>query len=214
MKKVSQCILMVTFLTGLGSLAQTPDQIDPNAAAAMMENLQKMQEDIERLKVLEPLTNDQFKKWFPETLGKLERISISVGELEIAGPATISVSYNTTDEPEFLETDDGKDVFNKNNKTFSIAVMDGAGSGATIFAQTVMMANMNVETKDENTQVKQVDVNGITAQQTYHEETNKTGIHFIHTDRFSISITGLHMDPEETWGYFEKFDLKDLGSKD
>lgn len=168
-------IAVISFLIGLQAAAQTPDQIDPNAAG-MIENVQHMQKDMARLKGLKPLTSQQLKEWLPETLGELERITFSVGNGN-TGILALMGSYNTTDVPEFL---DGNDEVNTKNKTLVIEVMDGAGSGAEMFSAMVMMSNMNFESEDDRKQVKHVNVNGIRAQQTYHKQSNKTGLNFTH----------------------------------
>ncbi len=82
----------------------------------MMENVQNMQKDMARLKALKPLTNEQLKAWLPETLGELKRIRFSVGDGG-TGMVAITGRYNATDEPEYLNTDDMRDVVNTKNKT-------------------------------------------------------------------------------------------------
>lgn len=212
MKNSKFSIVVISLLIGLSALAQTPDLIDLNASG-MMENVQNMQKDMARLKTLEPLTNEQLKEWLPESLGELEKINFSVEDGN-RGIVRLMGRYNATDEPEFLDTNDGSDVFNTKNKTFVIEVMDGAGSGAETFSTMAMMFNMNFQSDDERKHVKRVIVNGINARQTYHKQKNKTELHFIHKDRFVINATSTYMDPEETWGYLSKFDFEDLTAKD
>ena len=215
MKNVRNFILAIIFLTSLKVSAQTPDQIDSDAAAtSMMQNVQKMQEDMARLTALIPLTNEQLKEWLPESLGELKRISFSVGEQGHMGIGNVKATFNTTEEPEFVTSDTGGDEFNTNNKTFTIEVVDGAGPGAEIFSTTIMMANMNMLSDDRNKEVKSVNINGIEGQQTYHKQANKTSLYFIYQDRFGISVTGNHLNPEETSKYFEKFNLEDLAPND
>lgn len=213
MKNSKLWMVAISLLIGLHVLAQTPNQIDPQNAAAMMENVQNMQKDMARLKALKPLTNEQLKAWLPETLGELKRIRFSVGDGG-TGMVAITGRYNATDEPEYLNTDDMRDVVNTKNKTFVIEVMDGAGSGADMFSSMVMLNSMNFESEDEYKQVKRVNVNGISAQQTHHKQSNKTELQFFHKDRFGITVTATYMDPDETWAYMEIFDLEDLPPKD
>ena len=212
MKNSKLWIVAISLSIGLHLLAQTPDQIDPLNAAAMMENVQNMQQDMARLKALKPMTNEQLKAWLPEALGELKRIKFTVGDGS-TGMVVIRGRYNTTDEPEFLNTDDMRDVVNTKNKTLVLEVMDGAGSGADMFSSMVMLNSMNFESEDEYKQVKRVNVNGISAQQTYHKQSNKTELQFFHKDRFGIIVTTTYMDPEETWGYMEIFDLENLPPK-
>jgi len=213
MKNLKLWIVAISLLIGLHVLAQTPDQIDPLNAAAMMENVQNMQKDMARLKALKPMTNEQLKAWLPEALGELKRVRFSVGDSG-TGMVAITGRYNATDEPEYLNTDDMRDVVNTKNKTLVLEVMDGAGSGADMFSSMVMLNSMNFESEDEYKQVKRVNVNGISAQQTYHKQSDKTELQFFHKDRFGITVTATFMDPEETWAYMEIFDLEDLPSKD
>ena len=169
---------------------------------------------MERLKALEPLAKEQLLQLLPETLGKLNRIKYSAGNESGMGVITLHGTYNTVGEQEFVSTDNGGEQLNPNNKSFSIEIMDGAGPGAPIFSSMVMMTSMNFVAEDEHKHVKLVNVNGISGRQTYEKKSNKTALHFIYNDRFSISVTGAHMDPEETWAHFEKFDLEGLSPKD
>lgn len=84
---------------GLYTTAQTPGQIDPNAAG-MMDNVENMQKDMARFKGLKPLTSEQLKEWLPETLGELERIKFSVGDgntgmLTLLGLTIRQISLNS-----------------------------------------------------------------------------------------------------------------------
>lgn len=214
MKNYIYCALAITLLTGSGVHGQTPDLSDANAAEAMMKKAQNLQQDIERLKALKPLAKAQLLLLLPETLGKLKKTRYDKGDENGMGITSVRGTYNTIDEPEFLPGKNGSDIMNEKNKTFSIEVVDGAGPGAPIFASMMMMSDTNIGMTNGNQQVKQVTVNGISGRQTFKKTTNHTAIHFFYLDRFSISVTGSHMIPEETWEHFEKFDLGVLSPKD
>lgn len=200
----------ICFIIASIMVAQTPGQFDPSA---MMQNVQDIQKDMERLKAMKPMTNDELKAWLPEAIGELKSIKVTVGNGH-TGMVAVTASYNTTDEPEFLDTNDGRDIINTKNKTFVIEVMDGAGSGADMFSGLAIMSSMNFETEDENKQVKKVDVNGIEAQQTYYKKQNKTELQFVYESRFIVAAKGNNLNPEETWRYLEEFDLNGLGPQD
>ena len=213
MKNVKHWIIVILLLYGSSALAQTPDQVDANAAESMMIKAQNLQQDIERLKALQPLPKEQLLLMLPETLGELKRTKHFAGDEVGMGIISVSGTYSTIGEPEFVDTGDGGEIPNKKNKTFSFSVTDGAGPGAPIFASMLMTSDLNFTSVGENDEITPVTVNGIKGRQKYNNKTIHTSIYFIYLDRFSISATGAHLTPEETSAYFEKFDLGILSPK-
>lgn len=213
MKNVKHWIIAIILLSGLSALAQTPDQVDANAAEAMMIKAQNLKQDMERLKALQPLPKEQLLLLLPESLGELKRTKHFAGDESGMGVISVRGTYNTIGEPEFVVTDTGAEISNKKNKTFSIEIMDGAGPGAPMFSSMLMMSDINLVSADENEEVKPVTMNGIGGRQKYNKKSIHTGLHFIYLDRFSISATGGHLTPEETKEHFEKFDLQLLTPK-
>lgn len=214
MKNVKHWIIAIILLSGLSALAQTPDQVDANAANDMMKKAKNLQFDMARLQALEPLPKKQLLILFPETLGDLEGTIDDTGAGAGIGILSVRGTYKTIGEPEFVTGKNGAETLNKKNKTFSIEVADGAGPGAPIFASMIMMSDTNIGSTNGSGQVKQITANGISGRQTYKESANHTALHFIYLDRFSISVTGSQMNPEETKEHFEKFDLGILMPKD
>ena len=213
MKNYTYLMLAIALLTVLGTSAQTPELGNAEAAQAMMKKAQNLQKDIDRLKALEPLTKEQLLLMLPETLGELKRTEHFAGDEVGMGIISVTGTYSTIGEPEFVDTGDGGEIPNKKNKTFSFSVTDGAGPGAPIFASMLMTSDLNFTSVGENDEITPVTVNGIKGRQKYNNKTIHTSIYFIYLDRFSISATGAHLTPEETSAYFEKFDLGILSPK-
>ena len=210
MKKIKQFVLAIIFLTGLNMAAQTPDQIDPNVAG-MIPDVQKMQETMAKLKELEPLTNDQLKSWFPQSIGGLELINIEENNSSMPNVTSLMAGYATRGEEEFVPGNGGADLINKNFQAFRVEVMDGAGpTGSAVVASMGMMTGMNFAVEDDKKQQETIERNGIKAQQTYHKKTNTTEVQFLHGGRFSIGIKGRNMDSEETWNHIRALKLSDL----
>ena len=77
-----------------------------------------------------------------------------------------------------LKKTDGK-------KKFTVTVIDGAGpTGSMMAAGYSMFGKMEMETEDEHKHQKTVNVDGITAQQTYKKKTNDTQLLFAFQERF------------------------------
>ena len=213
MKNYTYLMLAIALLTVLGTSAQTPELGNAEAAQAMMKKAQNLQKDIDRLKALEPLTKEQLLLMLPETLGELKRTKHFAGDEVGMGIISVTGTYSTIGEPEFVDTGDGGEIPNKKNKTFSFSVTDGAGPGAPIFASMLMTSDLNFTSVGENDEITSVTVNGIKGRQKYNNKTIHTSMYFIYLDRFSIGATGAHLTPEETSAYYEKFDLGILSPK-
>ena len=206
------CLLIISTFC-LGQVRENPEQAQPDLSDinSMIENIQNMQNFGSSLKGLEPLTNEQLKGWFPESLNGLARISIDLGSGTMPNVTTAQATYNTTDQPEFISPDGHADELNKMNKTIRVEVMDGAGpTGSQMIASMSMMSSMNFEKEDEREHQKFVEVNGIRAQEKFNKQTIRTELNFVHKDRFMIAITATHMDPEECWEHVGLLALDNL----
>ncbi|MGI9550188.1 MAG: hypothetical protein ACR2MT_03225 [Aurantibacter sp.] len=218
LKKNHFTMALVMFLSiSISSFGQVDDgaQIASGNAMMMVPDVQKMQETMAKLQDLEPLTNDQLKSWFPESINGLVRQEFEAEEGSMPNVASISAAYVTPDEPEFLSGPNGEDVLNPKRKTLVVGVTDGAGpTGSGVIMSMGMMSDMNFEMEDDRKQQKVGEVEGIKAQQTFHKKTVKTELQFVHGGRFGISIAGANMEPQETWGHVKALDLDNLPGVD
>jgi len=141
----------------------------------------KMEEIQGKLKGLTPLTNDELKAFFPETLEGLKRTSISVGNNEMYGNiATGNATYA-----------------DENGKEISIKLMDGAGElGSGIVSLLAMGYQMDSESESGNRIEKTHVFNGKRAKTEEVKENDGTQdyynatIGFIEKDRYSVELRG------------------------
>lgn len=150
---------------------------------------------MENLKDAVPLTNEELKKWLPESIEDLERTGFKVGAAGYANVSSIEGTYKSDDK----------------DQQFKVTVIDGAGpAGSMMIAGLGMAAKMDMEQEDENKHIKSVEVDGIPAQQTYHKKRNETGLQFVVEKRFGVMINGVKMNPDETWAMIQKLELEEL----
>jgi len=159
------------------------------------EKAQQAQEDIENLKDAMPLTNEELKKWLPESIEDFERTGFKVGAAGYANVASIEGTYKH-------EADEQK---------LTVNVIDGAGqAGSMMIAGMGMTAKMDMEQEDEHRHIKAVKVDGIRVQQIFHKKRNETVLQFVVDKRFGTIINGVNMKPDETWKMVEKLNLNAL----
>lgn len=161
-----------------------------------IEELNDMQEDIEELKEITPLTNDELKAWLPDEINGMKRISYKAGQTSFMKIASIEASYANEDK----------------SKTFKVQVIDGAGEmGAAATAGMRMLFSQDFEEETE-TQVKRtIKKNGVKAIEEYSKDRNNCTIQFMQDDRFYINASGRNMDLDETWKAIDDLDVQNLG---
>ena len=115
-----------------------------NTTKAVKE-LNNIQEDIEELTVLEPLTNDELKAWLPDEINGMKRISFKAGQMGMMQISSVEAVYANEDK----------------SKKFKVEVIDGAGEmGAAATAGMRMMFAMDFEEEDENKTRRTIKKNG------------------------------------------------------
>lgn len=160
------------------------------------EELNDMQEDIEELKEITPLTNEELKAWLPDEINGMKRTSYKAGEASFMKIASIEASYANEDK----------------SKTFKVQVIDGAGEmGSAATAGMRMLFSQDFEEETE-TQVKRtIKKNGVKAIEEYSKDRNNCTIQFMQDDRFYINVNGRNMDLDETWKAIDDLDVQNLG---
>jgi hypothetical protein len=107
--------------------------------------MEDVSKNIENLKNIPPMTNEELKSVFPENLLGLKRKELSVGDNAMMNISTAEAIY----------TDD-------NNKRIKVEIIDGAGeTGSTMVS--IMMTGLNSDT-DKTTETgfeKSTEINGV-----------------------------------------------------
>lgn len=163
-----------------------------NAAVNIMKDAGTIQERAQELSKKDPLSNEQFKGWLPESLSGMERTSYRVGSSSFSKASSIRGKYNS----------DGKE--------FKIEVIDGAGPMASMVLMAGTSYQMDMEEEDEYKHVKKVTRNGIEARQTYLKKQNHTHLNFLYENRFYVEVRSKGMNVDETWETLKDISLDDL----
>lgn len=170
---------------------QAKDNIS-NAGKAIKES-QNLQQDLERLSAMEPLTNAEFKEWMPEEVNGMKRNSFKAGETAMIQIASAEAGFSDEEK----------------TKRFSVTVTDGAGAmGASAISGLSMSLKMSMEEEDESGYRKTTDRNGVRVMEQYRNENTK--IQMISKDRYWVEATGNNMTPEETWKAVDALNLDKL----
>ncbi|MEZ4777896.1 MAG: hypothetical protein R2786_00745 [Flavobacteriaceae bacterium] len=161
-----------------------------------MEEMKDMQEDMEALKNVTPLTNDELKAWLPDEINGMKRTKFTAGQASFMKIASIEATYESEDK----------------SKKFKIQVLDGAGEmGAAATAGVRILLSQDFEEETESTLKKTVKRNGVKVIEEHNKNSNNSSIQFLQDDRFFINANGTHMDLEETWDAINKLNVEDLG---
>ncbi|MDN3723251.1 hypothetical protein QRD02_02560 [Aequorivita sp. SDUM287046] len=161
-----------------------------------VEEMNKMQDDIQELQETTPLTNDQLKQWLPVEVNGMKRISFKAGQAGMMGIASIEATYANEDK----------------SKKFSIHVIDGAGQvGAAATAGLRMLMSQDFEEETETGSRKTITKNGTKAIEEYRSGNNNSTIQLMKKNRFYLEAKGNNMDLDETWDAVEEINLEKLG---
>lgn len=175
-------------------IKETKDAVS-NSTNAVQE-MTKMQDDIQELQKITPLTNEELKSWLPEEVEGMKRISYKAGQAGMMNISSIEAAYANEDK----------------SKKFSISIIDGAGQvGAAATAGIRMVMSQDFEEVDENGSRKTVTKNGKKAIEEYRTSNNKSKIQLMEGNRFYLEANGTNMDLEETWDAIEELDMENLG---
>ncbi|MBK5212667.1 MAG: hypothetical protein JJE55_03270 [Flavobacteriaceae bacterium] len=161
-----------------------------------VEEMTNMQDDIKELQETTPLTNEELKKWLPDEVNGMKRISFKAGQAGMMGIASIEATYANADK----------------SKQFSITIIDGAGQmGAAATTGIRMVMSQDFEEESENGSRKTVTKNGTKAIEEYRSGSNYSTIQLLEDNRFYLEAKGTNMDIDETWDAIDELDLEKLG---
>ncbi|MEZ4857553.1 MAG: hypothetical protein R2781_01955 [Flavobacteriaceae bacterium] len=200
MKKPLLLLLAVSLWVGCKDnpvakkIKETKQNVE-NTGNAMKE-LNEIQKDLEALKEVTPLTNDELKAWLPEEIDGMKRIAFKAGETSFMNIASIDATYANEDK----------------SKKFKIQVIDGAGEmGAAATAGMRMLFSQDFEEETETHTKKTNKRNGIKTIEEYSKNRNNSTIQLLQEDRFYINASGTNMDIDETWDAIKALDFQKLG---
>ncbi len=145
-------------------------------------SVNNMTKNIETLKNLTPLTNEELKKVLPETLLGLKRVELSVGDASMMNLVSAEAKY--------------KDE----NKRIELQIMDGAGETGSAMVSILMMGiNVDKEKITETGYEKSAEINGMKAivSEDKNGESINSKIQMIAKNRYLMTLTGTGVSYEE-----------------
>lgn len=147
------------------------------------------------LKNTEPVTEEEFKGWFPKTLQGLELRNIAKGPLTGHGISGAVAQYEGT----------GK-------KNFSVTINDGAGKkGMMLLSQFATIRHLKPEQdQDENKQQKFYDNKTILGIEAVYKNEKKVVIDFLYKSRFAVNLEANGLEKEAVWEAIEDLDIDEL----
>ena len=160
-----------------------------------VKELNNIQEDMEELQQIKPLTNEELKDWLPNDINGMKRISFKAGQMGMVQIASVEATYANKDK----------------SKKFKIEVIDGAGEmGAAATAGMRMLFSQEFEEEDEYKTRRTVKKNGVKAIEEHRKDNNRTSIEFMESNRFYIKATGTNLNIEETWDALDELQTDKL----
>ena len=165
-------------------------------ANSMSNSVQDVTKNIEELKAMTPLSNEELKAAFPETLMGMKRTEISVGNAAMMNLSSATAKYKSDD-----------------NKSVTIEVMDGAGEmGSAMVASMIMGMSGEREKTTETGFEKTTEINGMKAlvSEDKTESYVNSKIQIIVKKRYYISLSGKQISYEELQQVLGVMDLDKL----
>lgn len=157
----------------------------------------EMQEMMEQLSEIEPMTQAELKEWFPTEIDGFKRTAYKGGEVAMLNIVSATGTYKEEDE-------DG-------DKSFTVEVTDGAGPTAgSIVSMFHMRMQMDMEEETESGYSRTVEKNGYKAEEKQNDRNNTSGLTFLEGQRFVIQMEGRNMTAEELWGVMNKLKFNKL----
>lgn len=139
-------------------------------------SVQDVSKNIETLKKITPLTNEELKALLPEELLGLKRKELSVGDNAMMQLASAEAKYSDGDQ-----------------KKIKLEIMDGAGETGSAMVSILMMSfNMNKEKITETGYEKTAEINGNKAiiKENSGENYVNSSIQMVAKNRYLITLIG------------------------
>ena len=173
-------------------------------ASSAVKNLSKfeqyakeMEQRMNELKKLNPISKEALKLAIPEELAGLKRNSYNIGEMSAMSIASAKADYISA------ETD----------KQLSLEIMDGAGEAASAMASIMFLAfQTDKDSENQDGFEKTIDLNGSRAlvKETTYNEVKNSEIQWLHNKRFILTLKGKALSYDELAEIQKNLDLSDL----
>jgi hypothetical protein len=199
MQKIIITIFVFSVLIGCDNpvskkIKETRENVSSTTKA--VQEINNLQEDMQELQEMEPLTNEELKTWLPDEIDGMKRISYKAGQMGMVQIASVEAEYANEDK----------------SRRFKVEVIDGAGAmGSAATMGMRMMFSQDFEEETEYKTRRTVTKKGVKAIEEYQKDNNRTTIEFMKKERFYIKATGTNMNLEETWDAVDELDAGDLG---
>ncbi len=162
----------------------------------IVKGAEDLQENVEKLAKMTPMTKEAMKSWMPESIGSLERTKYDIGkQMGIANISTLSMEFKGED-----------------SKRIRLNITDGAGNGASVISMFIMMKNADVDSESE-TGYERTETFGnqkVLIKYSNPKYNNSSKFSYLVNDRLFVEATGFAMEPEELWEYLEKLEIEEL----
>ena len=162
----------------------------------MSNSVQDISKNIESLKKLTPLTNDELKVFLPEELLGLKRRELKVGDNSMMSLSTAEAKYSDGDQ-----------------KKIKFELMDGAGETGSAMVSLLMMSfTMNQEKITENGYEKTTEINGNKAivMENLDREYLTSKIQMIFKKRYLVTLNGENISFSELEKALDELNLSRL----
>lgn len=162
----------------------------------LSKTVSNMSGNIKALKELTPLTNDELKKFLPETLNGMKRVELSVGDTAMMNLVSAEARYK-----------------DENNKRIELQMMDGAGETGSAMVSVLMMGlSVNKEKITETGYEKSTEINGMKAiiSEDKRGENIDSKIQLIAKNRYLITLSGNGVSYEDLAKAFGEINISGL----
>lgn len=159
-------------------------------------SLNKMSENIETLKKLTPLTNEELKSVLPENLMGLKRVELSVGDASMMNLVSAEAKYK-----------------DENNKRIELQIMDGAGeTGSAMVSMMMLGLNVDKEKITETGFEKSAEIDGMNAiiSEDKNGENITSKIQLIAKNRYLLTLDGTGISYEELKNALSEINMSQL----
>ena len=161
-----------------------------------LKKVNKAEDFRERLKALEPVTEQALKNWFPKNLNGYtltDFFNFRGSQKEIAQVAGIYYQDNDT------------------NTKLQIHIADGASNSGLLAIQSHYMAqNLEMDNSRDSGYEKTYEKNGFKVLETYVKKDDFYRVLFLYDMRFGVTVESNGLSYDELWQTIEVLDLEKL----
>ncbi|QDP86459.1 hypothetical protein FNJ88_13180 [Chryseobacterium sp. SNU WT5] len=159
-------------------------------------SLEEVSKNVEKLKAMTPLTNEQLKSLLPEQLIGLKRTELTVGDNSMLNLSSAEAKFS-----------------DKENKEVKLEILDGAGeTGSAMVSMLMMGLNMNKEKITETGFERSEDINGGKAivSEDKNGENISSKIQMMIKNRYLLTLSGEGLSYEELKKGLAEINISDL----